>query len=75
LQLQASLLNAIAAPAGSLKPFAESQIKSSGIQGMKSDLGDQRLKIKSLLISLKFLSIPKIPELFFFRDFCKKLLT
>jgi len=42
---------------------------------MKSDLGDQRLKIKSLLISLKFLSIPKIPELFFFRDFCKKLLT
>jgi hypothetical protein len=55
------------------EPLAESQIKSSGIQGMKRDLGDQRLKIKSFILSLKSLSIPQIPELFLFRDFYKKL--
>jgi hypothetical protein len=58
----------------SFEPLAESRIKSSGIHGMKRDLGDQRLKIKSFILSLKSLSIPKIPELFFFRDFCKRLL-
>jgi hypothetical protein len=40
---------------------------------MKRDWGDQRLKIKSFILSLKSLSTPQIPELFFFRDFCKKL--
>jgi hypothetical protein len=56
-----------------VEPLTESPIKSSGIQGMKRDWGDQRLKIKSFILSLKSLSIPQIPELFFFRDFFQKL--